>query len=134
MNQVTKVASEFRGSSDEQPWLAELNPEFRMLEENPDADVLVQLVGAGELDRAMRHLYQLCDVRIQQRRFDLLAKLMESLSGHVGRSLEFDIAVLTATLPATKSLSQSREAFGKRLHKALENAGEDPATTLHGLV
>ncbi len=107
--------------------------DFDLAEENPKAAQLIDLVAADELERAADDLFEFARREIRARRLFELNSLLKALRPHVERSVEFAIAVLTATLPLRSRLAE-RQNFVAAVEAALETRGRSSAEVLRGLV
>ncbi len=107
--------------------------EFDTDTENPKAEQLIDLVRAEEVERAADDLFEFSRREIRSRRLFELNALLKALRPHVVLSVEFAIAVLTATLPFRERLVE-RPSFVKAVELALRADGRTPAEVLQGLV
>jgi hypothetical protein len=107
--------------------------DFRAVSENREVEVLRGLVQQGVLKTAIRRIYDYADGAIQARRTADLAELVMGLESSIGDSLEFAIAVLTATLPAKAELTV-RKHYASKLIAELEVRGHEASSVLRGLL
>jgi hypothetical protein len=108
-------------------------PEFDVATENPKAEQLIDLVIAGELERAADELFEFSRKEIKSGRLFELNALLKALRQHAALSVEFALAVLTATLPLKSRLAERRE-FVAAVEGVLRARGRSAAEVLQGLV
>jgi PAS domain-containing protein len=101
--------------------------------ENPKAEQLIGLVRQDELERAADDLFEFARREVRSKRLFELNALLKALRPHVGLSVEFALAVLTATL-AFRSRLAERPSFVLAVEDSLRAAGRQPSAVLAGLV
>lgn len=116
-----------------EPWSSGLAGEFEPATENPKARQLLDLVRSGELMLAISELNDFARRCVLNRHVHELEALLRALVPSVGESLEFSIAVLTASFPVKRSL-KNRSAFADALSSELLKKHQEPAKVLRGLL
>lgn len=107
--------------------------EFDIAFENPKAEQLLDLISADELERAADDLFEFSRREIRSGRLFELNALLKALKPHVSLSVEFAVAVLTATLPYRSRLAE-RGPFLSVVEEVLRTGGRSPTEVLKGLV
>jgi hypothetical protein len=115
-----------------EPWSSGLAGDFEPATDNPKARQLLDLVRGGDLMLAISELNDFVRRCVLSRQLHEFEAVLRALTPHVGESLEFSIAVLTASLPVKRGLKNRTTFFDAVSHELLKQDLE-PAQVLRGL-